>query len=441
MSGTMCRVSVYTGTEEASTVDLALPARVPLGALMPEIVRITEAGPPDGVPCWQLHRIGGLPLDERRTLVEHAIHDGELLILEAADAVVPSFARPDPMASLIAATPRRVTTPPIRTLTGSVAALAGALLCATVPVAVTGRLVAVGTAAALLCAAALAAVLTGRSRPASAPAGLLSALAVFLAAVSGARVVPGELSVAHVLLAAAAAATMSMVLLRLDIGFPAMLIAFTGSAVLTAAALTGVALRLPVASVGAALTLLGLLTLSVSARLSILLAGLGRAALAEQIPDVDERAATGHRILGGLVCAATAAVALGSLAVAAGTLHRNGPWVAGAAYCAVVGVVLALRARSMASGHCQWGLLVGALCCLATGSAIGASGAPQYAHWAGALGVCCGVIALLRDGRGAVSPVAARAVDLGEYAMLAAVVPLACAVLGLFGLVRNLSLT
>ena len=65
---------------------------------------------------------------------------------------------------------------------------------------------------------------------------------------------------------------------------------------------------------------------------------------------------------------------------------------------------------------------------------------PRQANWAGVVAVIAGVGAL-RVGFGAtVSPVARRGVDLLEYLVVAAVVPLACWVVGLYGVFRGLSL-
>ena len=75
---------------------------------------------------------------------------------------------------------------------------------------------------------------------------------------------------------------------------------------------------------------------------------------------------------------------------------------------------------------------------------VGCTSAPRYAHWACLIAVVLGVGALCltnTDFAARLSPFARRGIELVDYLALAAVVPLACWVGGLFGFVRGLSLT
>ena len=68
---------------------------------------------------------------------------------------------------------------------------------------------------------------------------------------------------------------------------------------------------------------------------------------------------------------------------------------------------------------------------------------PQYAHWASLIAVVLGVGALcltIADFATRLSPTARRSLELLDYLALASVVPLACWVGDVYGIVRGLSL-
>ncbi|MEV4089178.1 EsaB/YukD family protein, partial [Nonomuraea fuscirosea] len=77
----LCRVTVVT---PRGFLDLGLPPDIPLGNLLPTLLRIAgeglaEAGLAHG--GWVLQRLGAPPFDPDATLSELAVHDGELLHL------------------------------------------------------------------------------------------------------------------------------------------------------------------------------------------------------------------------------------------------------------------------------------------------------------------------------------------------------------------------
>ena len=78
---------------------------------------------------------------------------------------------------------------------------------------------------------------------------------------------------------------------------------------------------------------------------------------------------------------------------------------------------------------------------VAAGLAVTVISQPAQAHWAALLSVAAGSLALGWLHGYPVSPVVRRSVEVLEYLILAAVLPMACWVAGLFGLVRGLSLS
>lgn len=73
------RVTVVT-TER--TVDLALPAALPMAEILPQLLRYVAPSSPDANPAtWVLSRLGGTPLSLTQTLAEAAVTDGDVLEL------------------------------------------------------------------------------------------------------------------------------------------------------------------------------------------------------------------------------------------------------------------------------------------------------------------------------------------------------------------------
>jgi type VII secretion integral membrane protein EccD len=284
--------------------------------------------------------------------------------------------------------------------------------------------------------AAVAAVVVRRSQHDELPCVALSVIAVVYAAVAGFLTVPAGPSAANSLLAAAASCSMAALLLRLTGCGTVCLTAIASSTALAAvAAAVGVLWTLPAEAVGAALAILSLGALGLAARLSIMIAALSSA-------DVDEaQAVLGHQTLTGLVTGSSSSAALASALVALGDLEDGGSWASGAAFIAVVGLVLLLRARTHSHVSRRIALVAGGGLSLAAGFAVSVVSAPAQAHWMTVLATIAGAGSLGSLWGLTFSPVARRAVEVLEYLALAAVMPLACWVVGLYGLVRGLSLT
>lgn len=85
----LCRLTVRA---PAKTMDLAVPADVPVADLLPAVLGyggddLEEAGIDHG--GWVLQRLGGEPLDEERTLDSYGLRDGETLYLRPRTEALP----------------------------------------------------------------------------------------------------------------------------------------------------------------------------------------------------------------------------------------------------------------------------------------------------------------------------------------------------------------
>ncbi|MFE1246559.1 type VII secretion integral membrane protein EccD [Streptomyces sp. NPDC058735] len=85
----LCRLTVRA---PARTIDLAVPADVPVADLLPAVLGyagddLEEAGLDHG--GWVLQRLGGEPLDEERTLDSYGLRDGDTLYLRPRAEALP----------------------------------------------------------------------------------------------------------------------------------------------------------------------------------------------------------------------------------------------------------------------------------------------------------------------------------------------------------------
>lgn len=99
-----------------------------------------------------------------------------------------------------------------------------------------------------------------------------------------------------------------------------------------------------------------------------------------------------------------------------------------------------LRVRTHIDLRRRIALMVAGHIAVAAGVVLVVVSAPGQANWVCVLATAIGLTALGGAVGVTLSPLARRAVDLVEYLALAAVVPLACWVGGVYGLVRGLSL-
>lgn len=86
----LCRINIRAPD---SRIELAVPTDVPLGDLLPEIIRHAGAGMDEAGLVhqgWVLQRLGDQPLDEDTTLAAAGLHDGDTVYLRArADQLPP----------------------------------------------------------------------------------------------------------------------------------------------------------------------------------------------------------------------------------------------------------------------------------------------------------------------------------------------------------------
>lgn len=452
VAGSLCRLTVQSGEDDYDGplgVDLALPRNADVGLLMPSVVDLVHRDTaPVPVRRWRLSRIGGLPLDESMTLDENDVRDGELLLLAAVESPPPRWVPHDPCHT-IALVDGRNRTPALRVIAATAylcaAGIGGAALVWSGTITRSSEHVIV--AALLAAAAAVGAVVTRRTQQDTLPCVALGVTAIAYTSVVGFLAVPGANSAANGLLAAAASCTMATLLLRLTGCGTTCLTAIACCAALAASTAAGcVAWTLPVETAGAALAVLSLGVLALAPRLAITVAGLTPA-----FPTVDDvqtsadvgemRVALAHRALTGLVTGSSASVALGSVLVACGSGGDAGSRLSAVVFTAVVGLVLLLRARTHSDIPRRITLVVGGMIGVMSGFALAVFSAPAQAHWMALLAAVAGVSALAGLLGFTLSPLVRRAVELLEYLALAAVMPLACWVVGLYGLVRGVSLT
>ena len=419
-------------------MDLALPRNADVGLLVPSIVALVRGdAAPVVVGRWRLARIGGAPLNESMTLNENNVRDGDLLVLTAGEVPALRWVSLDPYRAVAAAIDgRRGPAPRIMAVAALLCAAgigAAALSWSGLITRGYGHLMA---GAVLAAAAAVGAVASRRAHDAL-PCVALSVIAVVNTAVVGFLAVPAGPSAANGLLGATAAFATSVVLLRLThCGTSCLTATATGAALAAATAAVCVAWPVPVEAAGAALAVLSLAVLGLAARLSIMVAG-----LTPGLPAAGEaHVALAHQTMTGLVAGSSASAALGSVLVACGSLD-GGSALSASLFNAVAGLVLLLRARTHAEMPRRIVLGAGGILSIAAGLAVTVISVPGQAHWASLLTAASGAVALGWLHGYPVSPVVRRSVELAEYLSLAAVLPLACWVVGLYGLVRGLSLS
>jgi type VII secretion integral membrane protein EccD len=430
------------------TVDVALPADVPVADLVPMVLELV--GEPDPNSAWRpepfrLSGVAGGPLPGSATLAELGVLDGEMLRIgrDAPPPAAPVF--DDPVDALAAsAGAARHGDRQFGSVAVLLVVLAAAGLLATGGPGTVGAALLAGFGAL----AALGVVRSAARDPAAGVARTAALAAVPLAAAAGWAGMSGPPGAGPVLVAVAAAGTAAaagQVLLR--VVEPA-LVAVVVTAVLAAAALVGIRSGLPVTAAGAAIAAVAVVAGPLLPRVAIRLAGLpGPVVPADgsELVDADsgpdllppdelaERADLARGYLAGLAAACAVTAAAGAVLAAAA-----GGW-AGPAFAGVTVVVLGLRARGYADAVPARVAMSAAIACgvALAGLAGGAAGATATVAAAGLLvAAAVGVLALGRV-QPLGSPVSRRAVDLLEGLLVALSVPLALAAMDLYRLVRE----
>jgi hypothetical protein len=253
-----------------------------------------------------------------------------------------------------------------------------------------------------------------------------------LAAATGFLAVPSGPDAANVFLAAAAAASVSVLMLRwTDDSSPTLIATACFSTLVAVAVIVPVLAAVSVAVVGAVLTVVALRLLTMSGRAAIALSGL---AVDRDTDEYDQRSIRAHAALAGLIQGCSGAAAVGTVLVAVGTHRHDVPAAAGFGFATVLAVALLLRIRTHVDVTRRWALAFGGMVSALSAFSIVVVKMPDEVSWVSATVVAIG-FGLVRPPR--LTAGAVRALEVLEYAALVAVIPLACFVGGVYAVVRG----
>jgi type VII secretion integral membrane protein EccD len=459
VGGDLCRVTIIAPN---GRVDVALPVDVPVADLLPTLLRHAGADLADrGVVHggWSLQRLGETTLDSGKSVTALNIRDGELLYLRPRQAQLPELAFDDVVDAIATASRDRssrwqpATTRRVSLIGAVVALLAAALvLLGSGPPWVAPSVVAAVLAVALVLAGTVVSRAVG-----DAPGGaLLGWVALPYAAIGGATALASERGLtgfgAASLLAAAAAVLVTALVAAFAVAdrVPGLVGAAVAAFVAMLAALLDLGTDLSAAGVAAITVSVALAGTPLIPALAFRLAELPLPVVpltAEELRrdtsvvqgrTVLARTLTADQYVTGLA-GATGALVIGCELLLSFERGGTAPWLVG-----VIAIAVALRARPFI-GRLQrvWLLLAsGAGAVLLALSTAGRHG--QVAALA-AVGLPLLVAATLllasglRRAGSRLSPVWGRSADLLEALAVIAIVPLALAVLGLYGYVRGLA--
>jgi len=447
-------------------VDVALPDGVPLAELLPELLQrsgddLADSGEQHG--GWVLRRVDGAGLPETQTLVEAGVSDGELLHLVPARTDWPELEYDD-VVEAIAAGARRLGPPWTGDATRDAAvAVAGFVVVVALAGPLGARLtgggaVALGVAAVLLAAGVLAARAYGEPLIGAALAGY----ALPFAFLGGLRILDagtgagfdagtrgaGPLTAPHLLVGGVALVLWSV---AGAVGVARGLRIFVAGAAAGVLVALGALLGLGTGVERAAAVLMVVAVLGVTLA-PPLAARLGRLPLPVVTPPtatadgadpgrphrgrVLAAVARSDEMLTGLL----AGCGLGAVGAALALRSAGG---AGVLLIGVAGAALLLRARLFVTVRQRVPLLAAGLATLAAlpaGDLAPASGAGRVVTGVVLVGVVLVVAAAgARYRRQPPSPYLGRAAELLETLCLVSVIPIGCAVLGLYAAVRGLS--
>jgi type VII secretion integral membrane protein EccD len=445
-SNELRRVCVHAG---AAAVDLALPAGVPVAALIPSIVDILHGrASHQEASRYQLSLPGAPALAGPTSLAQNGIHDGAVLVLNQSAPAAPA-PRHDDVAEAITATLGATAGPAGSHMTrtaGAVAAICLTGIGGSALIRTTfggnipgGQAPAAAVAASAGVVAVLSAALAHRAYRDPAAGLALGVIATVFAAVAGFLVVPGRPGLPNVLLAATAAALTSVLAMRVSGCGGVALTAVSGVAMVVAvAALAGVLSGAPPRVIGSVAALVCVGLLGTAGRVSIVLAGLSpRLDAVEQHPDfLAARAIRADRLVTGLFATFSFSAAVGAIVTVLGGAPHPGRF----ALAAVTGVLLLLRARAIDGSRAST-LVVSGLLTLATTFGVVAIGTPEHGGWIAAMTATLAATAMYLGFTAPAlspSPVVHRGVDLLEWLALVAMAPLTCWICGAYGAVRGL---
>lgn len=468
----LCRLTILT---PHSQIDLALPSSVPVELLIPGIADLVEkhsaandfdvTGDRLQPTRWALSRVGRPALSPASSLQEHGVLDGELLVFDSVEASPPPPLFDDVMYNVAVADTGHAHpwTPRIARVTGSAIAVAAATAGAAVllrtegaTASVVGSVAAFAVVVALLVAGAVA----NRVYDDAGAALTLGAAALPISFASGALLVPGDSLPPDTLLGLVMIGACAVLALRAGgVGHAVFTAAASVSVLGSLAALVAVLTEQSTRSVGAMLVGGALAGLVFAPRLAMMLAKLPLPPVpapgtsldpTEDDPDdartmpsfatVELRAEHARRHLTGLVAGSALLTTTGALLAAAPT-SASGIYWPGTALAIVAAAVLMFRGRTYTSAEQAVPLIVGGSAVpilLSIVTAVVVPGTALALFAVTALLVIAAVVLGTVVPRRTFSPVQRRTAEIVDYAAIAAVVPLACWVSGLFLAVRGL---
>lgn len=438
MDDPLCRVTVQCA-DAPGVVDLALPRHARVGLLLPDIVDLVIGTDSTGsVPRgWRLDRICGGRCDESLSLHESGVSDGAVMVLAPVTAPGPGPLHPDLFRTVAAGDDESEPRPRLRVgfwmCGGMIAVLALGYSGARSVTPMTA-------AAAALIGAAACIMLTRRDQVMGS---VLDGIAVGFVCIGGFLAVPGDTVVPGAVLGTAAASATSVWLLRAGAGsIPLLTGTATAFALGTAAMSVSVILSADLAVAAAILAALSLGTLGAAGRLAMLTTGLRPAFPGDRLDDAApaitaDIAGHGRAVCTGLVAGSIAAATCAVIMIVGVGLSDPARWPQALALAGVIAALLALRSRFHPDPPGRAATGWGGLISTAAAVALAADSAPLHTGPVVVSAFCVAV--LLRTGPGERGPFWARCLDITEYVLMATVVPLACWVGGLYGLVRTLS--
>ncbi len=444
-------------------IDVALPAGVAVADLLPMLLDMAKETTPDGGARhggWCLAKLGDAPLDPSRTLASLGVVDGELLQLRRRaenpppplyDDVVDAIAEssPDSYRPWTKQTARRI---------GYIAGVL-ALVTAAITVLMSGPLFggsAVGAAvtagATAIAAVALGAVIVRGYQEETTGVLIAAAGGLPMAFVSGLYIVPGDLGRANLLLASALVLIVSSAsIMLLGAGVTTFVAAGTAAMIGVVAFTVGTLIAHPAAGIAAGTAAVSLAGLSVLPRLTIQLARLplpnvpGSAEDLKEdtgFPDyrsIERRAGLAHEYMTGMIIGCGVAAAIAAII----TAGKGDVWAVSMAIAATL--VLLLRARTYANGSQAIALLATGMLSAAgimIGWLLGSNTVDRLLWVFGSLVLIAAAALVL----GVIfpeqrfSPPLRRTVEIIEAICIAVLLPLALAVMNLYGTLRHVNI-
>jgi type VII secretion integral membrane protein EccD len=451
-----CRLTIMSATMR---VDLAVPVHISIAELLAIVLsslgrEVADQGAADG--GWVLQRDGEPPLDFATTVAACQLRDGDILHLRTRATSLPEVAFDDVLDAVATGVrTRTIRWQPVHTARAAATGTAVLLTFALAMLLAAGPrwtlpAVCCGVGAVLLI---LTAVAVGRVFHRRGPALTAAASAVAYAFASGAIAVAGRQGISHFgapqILVGSCAALLAGAVLLVTLGaglagFVAVitvgLLAAIGTGIATATTLSAAGTAAVVATIGLALSpILPALAFRLS-RLELPTIPTDAADLRRDTATLDAQRILGQAVradafLTGLI----GGLAL-SLAGAAVIISQHG--VSERILSVVVGLICLLRAR-LFSGRSQRAVLLAAgflslLAVLVTGaiSTHGLARIVGFAIPAAVVAMLLSALAVSLPGRRYAPPMS-RAADLLEALLVLSVIPLALAVMGVYGAIRG----